>query len=888
MRFSAISLLTVLVSASSLIARPVNAPAREVTLENEGFRLQLTLEGSTVAASLLCRPFNRMLAQGAMHHEATLSNGTIHHLSEPKITREGAHLVLQGRLAGLLLRHSFHMSSNGPWMEENIVLTNDTRRRVSLSDLRIGFTRPLAAPTDRPADDLSNDRWTAVPLRHRADDPPGTVNDFTLRQLVAGDGYTLRSRGIVGFPPIRREPARSRFAEGWAWSRGSEMVGIYSFCQEHMRFSHLEVKESRLLFGGLAMVEGEPAALTRLGPGEKADLGITRYQPLRGGFEEAAYAYRDLLDSMGCRFPEGYNPPVHWEQLYDMEGAWDHRPERYTRAALARETEKALAYSCESLYLDPGWDTAFATWLWGEEWLGPFRRFVEELRGKGLAVSLHCPLATWATSPGMSMGPFDADTWPRAARRTPPGYLAEAARVPAVREGRRNLALSPGAKAGASSVFDEGRMRIHQIAHLNDGWYGNSASWIAGEMPAWAVIDLGRVHTISLVRLGNDALGQYRDRRAARLRISAASSRQSDGTPLWQPVTEREGPLLGTVELSFSPVRARWVRVEIVAAEEGLPRLDEIEIYEAEPVTPQAAAAFERRARRGTPPEGSGAVVCLGARQYLDEAERRMLRLCEEGAAFLMFDGNWYNGGCENRAHGHPVPYTWEDHIRANLDLARRVHARFPRVLIEMHDMLAGGQAARHTPVYYKHGLPGSYDENWGFELMWDPMDDLTSGRALALYDYNLGCNVPVYLHIDLRKDNRHCIVFWWYASTCRHLGIGGTHPDAETAAAQRDAMRLYRAYDRYFKRGRFHGLGPEIHLHVLPEEGGAVVNLFNLSGTEREIRGEAALAALGLPDTVSVPENQGLAVHGGVLSIRRVLPAWSAAVVPVGASARR
>ena len=30
-----------------------------------------------------------------------------------------------------------------------------------------------------------------------------------------------------------------------------------------------------------------------------------------------------------------------------------------------------------------------------------------------------------------------------------------------------------------------------------------------------------------------------------------------------------------------------------------------------------------------------------------------------------------------------------EDHMRAYLDLARRVHARYPRVLIEMHDMLA-------------------------------------------------------------------------------------------------------------------------------------------------------------------------------------------------------
>jgi hypothetical protein len=36
---------------------------------------------------------------------------------------------------------------------------------------------------------------------------------------------------------------------------------------------------------------------------------------------------------------------------------------------------------------------------------------------------------------------------------------------------------------------------------------------------------------------------------------------------------------------------------------------------------------------------------------------------------------NFWNGGCLNPDHGHPVPYTFEDHIRANVGLAARVHA---------------------------------------------------------------------------------------------------------------------------------------------------------------------------------------------------------------------
>ena len=84
------------------------------------------------------------------------------------------------------------------------------------------------------------------------------------------------------------------------------------------------------------------------------------------------------------------------------------------------------------------------------------------------------------------------------------------------------------------------------------------------------------------------------------------------------------------------------------------------------------------------PPQEPGAkaaprrlpAICLGSRQYLEAAEKRLLDLCAAGATFLMYDGNFWNGGCLNPDHGHPVPYTFEDHIRANVDLAARIHAK--------------------------------------------------------------------------------------------------------------------------------------------------------------------------------------------------------------------
>ena len=144
---------------------------------------------------------------------------------------------------------------------------------------------------------------------------------------------------------------------------------------------------------------------------------------------------------------------------------------------------------------------------------------------------------------------------------------------------------------------------------------------------------------------------------------------------------------------------------------------------------------------------------------------------------------------------------------------------------------------------------------------MWQPMEDILSGRAKALYYYNLGCNVPIYLHVDLREDNRHCLVLWWYASTCRHLGIGGTHPDPLVAQAQRLAMQRYRRLERFFKHGDFYGLDEQVHIHALPKEGAFVVNLFNLSDAGRVMEGSVRVEDLGLERDVWYAPPQGGAV---------------------------
>ena len=472
------------------------------------------------------------------------------------------------------------------------------------------------------------------------------------------------------------------------------------------------------------------------------------------------------------------------------------------------------------------------------------------------------------------MGPSAVSTYPAAASvRYPAGDLP-AARVPAELDGRRNVALEPGAKAVVSSTI--AGYAIHQAAHLDDGWYGNSQSWIPAELPAWAEIDLAGVRTISSVRVSNDRLGEYRDRAATWLKVSVAKG------GAWRQVAEYRGPgLQAEHRFDFPAVEADKVRIDLLEGSDRTeaPRLDEIEIYEAKPAAAAALRTFVRSVKRGPRCFGeTKPTMCLGSKQYMDAAAKRLLACCADGVRFLMFDGNWWGGGCDDPSHGHPIPYTPADHFAANLELARRVHARYPRVLIEMHDMLMGGSPCRLTPVYFKYGLPGSYDDNWGFELMWDPMANLKAGQARSLYYYNLGCNVPIYLHIDLRGDNRECVELWWYASTCRHLGIGGTSADPAVVEAQKRAMRRYKSLEAFYKRGEFYGADEAVHVHVL--DGKFVVNVFNLSDRPRRISGSIPLSRMGLDPKRAYASLDGIGtVHDGVLDVAVDMGPWSAKV---------
>ncbi|HNR98813.1 MAG TPA: hypothetical protein PKX48_07275 [Planctomycetota bacterium] len=86
-------------------------------------------------------------------------------------------------------------------------------------------------------------------------------------------------------------------------------------------------------------------------------------------------------------------------------------------------------------------------------------------------------------------------------------------------DGSLNLALAAGgAKASASSLLPG--YAIHQVAHLNDGRYGNAWSWIAaGTGREWAQIELAAPAAVSRVVFSRDREGRYKDRMPAAVEV---------------------------------------------------------------------------------------------------------------------------------------------------------------------------------------------------------------------------------------------------------------------------------------------------------------------------------------------------------------------------------
>lgn len=135
---------------------------------------------------------------------------------------------------------------------------------------------------------------------------------------------------------------------------------------------------------------------------------------------------------------------------------------------------------------------------------------------------------------------------------------------PASGEAGINIALaSAGAIPSSSSTY--GGNPNHQLAHLNDGRYGNEHSWISGSRgQGWAQITLKQEQVIDRVVWGRDRTTQYGDRLAVDYRIEVATEPDQ-----WRVVarsTDRVRPgQAPPTEVPAVVVSLRAERAELVA-----------------------------------------------------------------------------------------------------------------------------------------------------------------------------------------------------------------------------------------------------------------------------------------------------------------------------------
>lgn len=655
----------------------LNRQTGEVVLGNSALELRIRTRNGLGPHYLVDRRTGRVYADADYCYgkpdaplPTLLEPPRIEHLEDGSLR-----VTLHARMNALRVEHVFGVTDEA--LEEQLVLTNQGESEIDLRDAAFGFARTLL-----DGDSLCADLQGCLfhPIPYRRETVTGEFHDLTPEDLLSREaGYYFWL--WVSQVPAQHYPTSAFGSEAWAWTEadGDHTLLIAKYNPNAMEWSLLEPLQRQdktyLRFGGSGLwKQGDPEPAAQLEPGQSFSFGVTRLAPCRGGWKGAFYAFRAWTESLGHRVPDGYKPPVHWNELYDNPLWWgpdtpERRQEVYQPADMEAEAQKAAELGCEALYLDPGWDTLFASSVWAEDRLGKQRDFVAMLQERyGLQLALHNPLAAWC----------DVNGYPLEARR-----------------------------------------------------------------------------------------------------------KAKDGQTL--------------------------------------------------------------------------SSLCSVSPAYLQTKAERLLRLCRDGAAFLMYDGTLFTGECYDPSHGHSLPLTRHEHCMALLQLTQAVKREFPQVLIELHDPIVGGTNIRYAPTYFLHALPHSFDELWGYEYMWDPMDDLRSGRALSLYYVNLAYSIPIYLHIDLRKDNEHALIFWWYASTCRHLGVGGKHPDPKVWDAHKQAMRAYRAFKRFYTQGTFYGIDETVHAHTLagePVGAGetvAVLNVFNLAETELEREIRFRLSDIGLPDSFRV-----------------------------------
>ncbi len=141
----------------------------------------------------------------------------------------------------------------------------------------------------------------------------------------------------------------------------------------------------------------------------------------------------------------------------------------------------------------------------------------------------------------------------------------------------RNVALSSlGTRVTASGSRASDR---HQLAHVNDGLYGNDHSWMSDEAGrGWLLFELPRAERLSAVVWSRDREGEFQDRTPTAYSIEVGMTPDSLETVAFVPSPR---PAVNPVRNSdrFAAVTTRRVRFTILDSGSMEPCLDELEVF---------------------------------------------------------------------------------------------------------------------------------------------------------------------------------------------------------------------------------------------------------------------------------------------------------------------
>lgn len=634
-------------------------------------------------------------------------------------------LTVHGRLdfgrvgpTDLRIAHSFTLYEAADRIDEQITLNHRFGHDAHTLELfRLGFRKRLYDTTTTSwVDGLDKFELVPVPFRRRR----GQAVDYLKDSYSAADIVPANWSG-------NNLPGRA--SEAWSWHGGGRGIVIAKYTQEHIEFALADGEfyttgqapdsltggakagSAVFRFGGAGYTHGAPGVAVRLdNETRQFRFGTTSIVPFEGGWEDGHRTYAQLMREKGHVTPKGFNPPVHWNELYELSWRGGNNAPLQELPELYAQAEIAQTFGAEAFYFDPVWDLFEGSSVWDEARLGPLADFVRTMKDKyGLETSLHLMMHTKSLSED-----------PRIYRRDENGEIVR--------------------------------------------WKG---------------------------------------------------------------------------------------------------------IYE-------------------------GGYICANDVWKAMKTER-LLKLAEAGVTFFMFDfteyhmpqiknliGHHSQTPCSCPDHGHSVPMSLEEHSRGIIEVMQNVKKAYPDLLIEAHDRITGG-LQDYLPLYYEHNLDGTvtYDEHWGFEYMWEPYMDLLSGKALSLYEYNLAYDIPLYLHINLHFDNVTALAFWWYASTCRHLGLGGVKPGHKNWESHCAAMREYRRLKPFFAEGRFVGLDRLLHGHVIDDRKSAVLAAFNTTSDTVELASPIDLNLMGIPDDATL-SGDGISLEDGTWMLRHKLAPLSPAIIEV------